>query len=217
MAQRDQKECILESLGKALEEGKVDEGIIDLLRLINSHPDLVTTSSCSGRVQIILVDAPGDKCGSRVMRKWHGTPGPEEMENAYRSWDGRGHLMVMAQPLLLHVRARDLDTGIRFRNVSQNAGLKHSTIRSLRLVRGRVPEWGVTVEALGTERMEFPLNLLGSSPDRNVFRGISEHCGTLINRTKSHIPRLKERFRTEFSEGLGPDHPVRTVDIGTKD
>jgi tRNA wybutosine-synthesizing protein 3 len=35
-------------------KGTIDEPIIPLIKLINSHSDMVTTSSCSGRVSVFL-------------------------------------------------------------------------------------------------------------------------------------------------------------------
>lgn len=39
-------------------KGTIDEHLLPLIRLINSHPDMFTTSSCSGRVSVFL---EGDK------------------------------------------------------------------------------------------------------------------------------------------------------------
>lgn len=51
------KQHILQKLEQQIDaspKGSLDEPIVDLIELINDHPDMVTTSSCSGRLSIFL-------------------------------------------------------------------------------------------------------------------------------------------------------------------
>ncbi len=179
----------------AIGRGAVDEEVIPLLDVINRIDDLVTTSSCSGRIQLICMPRPGDKLNSNVLGKWHRRMEEDELEEALGKWDNEGMLFLMAQPLLLHMRARDLQTAVRVRNACQGAGMKFSSIRSLKLSGGSAEEWGTTVEVMGSERMEVPLHTL---PDKTLSETIGPFVGfanDLIIRTKSHIPVLIDLFR----------------------
>lgn len=53
------KRFILEQIGSPngtdlSPKGSIDEPLLDLIGLINAHPDMVTTSSCSGRLSVFL-------------------------------------------------------------------------------------------------------------------------------------------------------------------
>ncbi len=179
----------------AIEKGAVDEEMIPLLYAINGIEDLVTTSSCSGRIQLIGMPRPGDKLNSKVLGKWHRSIKEGELEEALGRWDGEGMLFLMAQPLLLHIRARDLQTAVRVRNSCQGAGMKFSSIRSLKLSGGSAEEWGTTVEVMGSERMEVPLHTLPHEVLSETIGPFVGFANDLIIHTKSHIPVLIDLFR----------------------
>ena len=189
------KERTLSSLRAAIERGAVDEDIIPLLDAINRIDELVTTSSCSGRIQLIGMPRPGDKLNSNVLGKWHRRIQEAELEEALGRWDGKGMLFLMAQPLLLHMRARDLQTAVRVRNICQASGMKFSSIRSLKMSRGSVEEWGTTVEVMGSERMEVPLHALSDDTLSETIGPFVGFANELIIRTRSHIPVLIDLFR----------------------
>jgi tRNA wybutosine-synthesizing protein 3 len=50
-------------------KGEVDEGVLDLLELLNNHEDYVTTSSCSGRAVVFLAP-PKDGPNSDGKGRW---------------------------------------------------------------------------------------------------------------------------------------------------
>ncbi len=182
------KADVLSKLEGALNKGLVDEEVIDLLSSFNSIDGVVTTSSCSGRYQLISISAPGDKKGSEVIGKWHREVTVEELMDAIRKWDGSGELHLLVQPLLLHIRTKDISTASRIRTMGQEAGLKFSTIRSIKLDRNGSPApWGMVVELLGTERMEIPIDGI---PPVSLEACISDWVvkgNGLIRKTKGHI------------------------------
>lgn len=190
------KSAALRKLRQAVSQDLVDEEVIPLLFLLCDIDGLVTTSSCSGRVQLISTPSPGDKRGSRVIGKWHRKVHVKEVLDAVDSWNGRGELYLLVQPLLVHVRCRDLPSAARLRNLAQGAGLKSSTIRSVRLDGEEPAEWGTVVEIMGTERMEVPIDGI----DRVCLERCMEQWVTkgnrLLDRTKRNIPRLTKELRT---------------------
>lgn len=182
---------ILDSLDNAKAAGEVDADIIPLLDRINSFDDWITTSSCSGRFQVISTATPGDKVGSRVLGKWHREVEKEEVLGAIGRWDSKGGLHLMVQPLLIHIRCLDIPSAVGLRNIGQGAGIKYCSIRSLKLDRyDRPTDWGITVEMMGTERAEIPLHGL----DRGILNSSmgfwADYGNRLLLRTKGHIDDL---------------------------
>ncbi|MEA3558331.1 MAG: hypothetical protein U9R75_03665 [Candidatus Thermoplasmatota archaeon] len=190
-----QKAQVLAKLDEALSQNLVDEDVAPLLVSINNIEELVTTSSCSGRVQVISLPGPGDKRRSKVLGKWHRPVSDREVMDSISSWDGEGELHFLVQPLLIHIRCRDLVSAVKLRNLGHGMGLKFSTIRSLKLdKRGDPLRWGTVVELLGTERIEVPVD--------GIIGGVLETCipewvkkgNSLLRRTKGHIPVLKQEL-----------------------
>ncbi len=58
-------------LQELIRRGEVDDGVLPVLRTLNSNSDYITTSSCSGRIQLIELPAVGEKRRSEVLAKWH--------------------------------------------------------------------------------------------------------------------------------------------------
>jgi len=187
----DIKSNTLKKLNEAVSQGLVDEEVMPLLSILNSKEGLVTTSSCSGRFQLISVPTAGDKLGSNIVGKWHRTVEVTELEEAIGSWNGEGELHLLVQPLLIHIRAKDIETGARLRVLAQQCGLKFSTIRSVKLDGdGNVQPWGVMVEVMGTERMEIPLDGIPKEALDSCLEPWVRRGNQLITRTKGHIDKM---------------------------
>ena len=65
----ENKKKALENFEKHLKEGRVDEELIEFLKEFNKKENYYTTSSCAGRI-IILLDK-GKKGESKIVAKWH--------------------------------------------------------------------------------------------------------------------------------------------------
>ena len=61
----------MKKLDEAKSEGLVDEGVVEVLRAFNSHPDIFTTSSCAGRLQLIVLPDIGRKDSVELRKTWH--------------------------------------------------------------------------------------------------------------------------------------------------
>jgi len=187
------KQETLKKLRDARARNLVDKEVDPLLDAINGIEDAVTTSSCSGRVQLIQVPDLGDKRGSNILGKWHRTVSREEVLKAYEKWDGKGQVHLHVQPLLVHVRCRNILTAVKLRNTAQEKGMKFSNIRSMKMGRKGDPlEWGAVVEFLGTERMEVPIHGISEDIISEVIGPLIEHGNELILRTKTRIRVMTE-------------------------
>lgn len=193
------KEATISKLDDALDKGLVDREVVPLLEAINRLEDAVTTSSCSGRFQLIQVPNPGDKLNSNVLGKWHRKIESGEVMEALGRWDGTGQVHFLVQPLLVHIRCRNIETASRLRNLAHGSGLKFSTIRSMKtLPSGGVPEWGVVVEFLGTERMEVPLHIFPREDLESIVPPLINHGNELMERIKLRIPAMIDSLIKEF-------------------
>ena len=61
----------MEKLEEAKSEDLVDEGVIEVLNAFNSHPDIFTTTSCAGRLQLIVLPDIGRKDSVELRKTWH--------------------------------------------------------------------------------------------------------------------------------------------------
>lgn len=196
----DNKSKVMAELDRKIVEGKVDEEIVNLLRIINASDKYYTTSSCAGRLQLIALPKLGDKLMSVVVAKWHQPIEMPELKRALDSWDGKHMLFLMVQSPVVHVVCHDLTCASRLRNLADGAGFKYSTIRSIHTSEtDHGPEQTITVEILSTERMDMPIG-----NDGKIFV-TDEHLDFLLNlsmqaldRARGKLARLEETVREKL-------------------
>ena len=166
-----EKKSVLEEYAKSLRTQKIDSRVIPVLKLINTHNDYYTTSSCSGRVMLLALEAPGTKNESIILGKWHDRVNKEQFEVCMSAWNKFKFLYFLAQSPIFHVIARDIKSAVRLRNLGVQAGFKYSSIRSVKPIKrsknGSKSENKVddeefkdarfTVELLSTERLNIPI------------------------------------------------------------
>jgi tRNA wybutosine-synthesizing protein 3 len=88
-----------------------DEEVEELLHKINDLDDFFTTSSCSGRIVLILLPEIGAKRETRFIGKWHRPVNKTEvlaaMDDGGSSMEG--DLWLLAQSPILHVACRSVE------------------------------------------------------------------------------------------------------------
>ena len=143
----------LAKLAEARAAGKVDEAAMAVCDALNATSDAYTTSSCAGRIQLLVLPALGDKAGSIVLGRWHEPPRVPMAIAALgaRPEDVPGDAWLMAEPPIFHVEARDLREAERLRALAESCGFKRSVLRRAR------EDGGVLVEWASTERLETPV------------------------------------------------------------
>ncbi|KAI3404858.1 hypothetical protein KGF56_002375 [Candida oxycetoniae] len=145
---RQKKQSILASISTngpdnvdASPKGTIDEHCLPIINLINAHPDMVTTSSCSGRVSVYL-EGTQDKIVSKGNHgKWlFVTHDPSEMLDWYKTlnftfepnfpssaYNARG-IIYKFEALILHVKCRDFATAKQLYTVAMGCGFRESGI-----------------------------------------------------------------------------------------
>ncbi|AAS54445.1 AGL045Wp [Eremothecium gossypii ATCC 10895] len=152
-------------------KGDIDSLCIPIIELINSHKDMVTTSSCSGRVSVFV---EGRKAGSKPGGKgeggrWLFVSHDKELVRGWRAahdldWDAaragdgdsNGRFMLYKfEPFILHVKCRDFAAAARLLRVAMACGFRESGIGSNNLVGIRI-----------SIKLDVPIGRLDESTDR---------------------------------------------------
>lgn len=141
-----------EDLPDASPKGTIDARCIPLIETINAHPNMVTTSLCLGRVSVFL---EGIKQKTQIGAKGNEgkwlfvTHEPEELDGWYKSVDfdynAEGSMddytrfiLYKFEPLILHVKCRDLMTASKLYSVAMACGFRESGIGSNNIVGIRI-------------------------------------------------------------------------------
>lgn len=150
---------IASSQTDASPKGSIDVKCIPLMEVINAHPNMVSTSSCSGRVSVFL---EGVKQGPQIGAKGHEgrwlfvTHDKEELgewwtqvglqfgnnvqinsEASQSSEDATRYILFKFEPFILHVKCRDPETARQLYTVAMASGYRESGIGSNNLVAVR--------------------------------------------------------------------------------
>jgi tRNA wybutosine-synthesizing protein 3 len=148
------KETKLKKFDDHLKEKKVDELIINLLNKINKNKDLVTTSSCAGRIVLLEFDIAEGKKTARFFRKWHRKIRESEIIAAldeYKKYKNRKQLWFKVEPLIMHVAAKNVASAKKFLEEIRKVGIKRGGIQSITKEK-------VMIEIQGNSVMVFPVN-----------------------------------------------------------
>lgn len=145
-------------------KGNIDVLCIPIIDLINSHQDMVTTSSCSGRVSIFIEGTKFHKGKVKTGGKGEGgkwlfaTHDYKEVQNwlerrsdenlKFLGIDGNTELnsihentrlvLYKFEPFILHVKCRDFTTASKLCNAAMACGFRESGIGPNNLVALRI-------------------------------------------------------------------------------
>lgn len=144
----DSKEKALELLKKAKINEKVDKKIISILDLINSSTEFYTTSSCAGRIVLLEIPKIGDKRNAKFVGIWHRTIKSKDFLSALKNAKN-GLLWILAQPPILHISAKKINSADRLVKIANASGFKNSSFKSV--------DKNIVVEICSTERLDAPI------------------------------------------------------------
>ncbi|OYT54053.1 MAG: hypothetical protein B6U72_04065 [Candidatus Altiarchaeales archaeon ex4484_2] len=144
----NQKRNALERYNQARNLGDVDEEIIPLLEHINSLDDFYTTSSCSGRITLLL--ERGSKKESRWLGKWHREITPGEVIECLQDIPPDGVVWFKYESAILHIAAKTIEKAKKILYIVRDSGYKRVGLQGLKKER-------YLVEVCDTERVDCPL------------------------------------------------------------
>lgn len=184
-------------------KGTIDEFCIPIIHLINSNKDMVTTSSCSGRVSVFLegmknIDQDDIKIGAKGnYGRWiFVTHDPKDLPdwsssvdfkyitdgNSYRSTDvNTRYILYKFEPLILHVKCRDLEMANSLYSAAMSCGFRESGIGTNNIVGIRI-----------SIKLDVPIGFLNEI-NQELTSFVSEDYLRII--TKLSEDRFKENFK----------------------
>ncbi len=173
-----QKASVLRREDKS-RKGSIDEPIIPLIEKINSHKDYFTTSSCSGRTIVINRYGRNEKLDSRWLYSEHSLPKYKEIIKAINQ-DFNGELWLKFEPLIIHIRCRNIYSAKKMLDYARGSGLKNSGIITL----SRYP----VVQVEGTDKID---TLIG----KDKILVDEEYIKVLLSIIKKKFKRNKSKTK----------------------
>jgi len=179
-----EKAFAIQRLKREIEAGKVDIEILDIIELINAHKNYYTTSTCSGRIQVIDIDNLSSMRGKRIINKHSEISTQEILPLSFNNF-----LFLMAEPPIFHIVAKDLEAAKKLLEISHNIGFKRTGIRDVKNER-------FVVEVLSTEFLKIPLGKNGklwfSNENLNEVVKISN---ALLKRGKNKLEKMRSELK----------------------
>lgn len=174
-------------------KGSIDTKCIPIIELINSNNDMVTTSSCSGRVSVFIEGIKAqEKIGSKGNEgHWLYVNHDYDIKNWYKSIKFQYNLegfpdseltrfiLFKFEPLILHVKCRDNIMANELYKTSMNCGFRESGIGNNNVVAIRI-----------SIKLDVPI---GYFEDEVPTLTVNENYLKFI--TKLSLDRFNENFR----------------------
>ena len=178
----------MKKLEDAKSEGLVDEGVISVLNSLNSHPDIFTTSSCAGRIQLIVLPDIGRKDSVELRKKWHRPVEFQEVKDAITNLEVPPDSIVIlqGQSPIFHVSCRTMELAQKFRGIVHSKGWKYSS-----LITGNEDKW--IVEVLSASRIDNLLFRDGviDPPSDDRLKFIIEESNKILIKAQSRLEALE--------------------------
>jgi tRNA wybutosine-synthesizing protein 3 len=182
------KSKAMQKLESALSEGLVDEGVISVLNSFNSHPDIFTTSSCAGRIQLIVLPDIGRKDSVELRKKWHRPVEFQDVKDAITNLDVPSNSIVIlqGQSPIFHVSCRTMELAQKFRGIVHSQGWKYSS-----LITGNEDKW--VVEVLSANRIDNLLfrNGVIDSPGDERLKFMIEESNKILIKAQARLEALE--------------------------
>jgi tRNA wybutosine-synthesizing protein 3 len=178
----------MKKLEYALSEGLVDEGVISVLNSFNSHPDIFTTSSCAGRLQLIVLPDIGRKDSVALRKTWHRRVEFQEVKDAITNLEipSNSIVILQGQSPIFHISCRTMELAQKFRGIVHGQGWKYSS-----LLTGNDDKW--IVEILSANRIDNLLFREGviDSPDDERLKFIIEESNKILVKAQARLEALE--------------------------
>ena len=140
------KDDVLNKLDKSYAQ-KWDKRIKMLCDKINKNPNYFTTSSCSGRV-LLMIDKERKSPGLFLWIS-HDRIRSDDLRRALSSFERKNLVKFKCEPPIIHIVCKNLPFAQNLLEKGQKAGWKNSGIINLRR--------NFVVELHGTEKLELPM------------------------------------------------------------
>ena len=176
------KKEVLSKIDKSNKKGW-DKPILNLCNKINSNKDYYTTSSCSGRI-LIMVDQE-KKAPELFKFNFHNLiENVDDFIKIIEQIKGKDSLKFKLEPCILHVACKDLISARKLYDFAQKTGWKRSGLISF---KNRF-----ILELNGTDKLEFPLTNKGKTlVDKSFLKFIVDKSNNKLKKSWEKIKKLE--------------------------
>jgi tRNA wybutosine-synthesizing protein 3 len=169
--------------------GEWDKKIIPICNKINSLENFYTTSSCSGRI-ILMIDQDKKREGL-FLKSYHNKVSFDKLKKDLKEIVKKNKNQIIKfklEPCIIHIVCKSLDDAKFTLELANNSGWKNHFIISL----GKNP----IIELSGTERIEFPIfdgkNIL---VDDKFLKIVLKKANEKLENGWKKIERLKKELK----------------------
>lgn len=170
---------------------KADPKIISLCRFLNKQNEFFSSSSCSGRIMLLNVDALETKQPDAFYYKKHGAVTAGAIWKKINA-KTKNDLWFKQEAFILHLGTNTLENANRLLAIAKNAGIKRGGIMVAKPGK-------FLLEFIGTHNMSVPVK------SGNEILVTEKYVGTLVKRANQKIEQNFAqllRFENELKKEL---------------
>ncbi len=163
-------------------KGFVDEEIKALINLINENENYYTTSSCAGRIVILLIKDKTKKHETEWLFTSH-QPVQKIEENIIKKI--RGDCWLKFEPCIIHLCCKDLQSAITFIDAAKQVGFKRGGVCSIS------KDNRIIIEVSGVDRIDVPIaNEQGLLISGEYLDFLIQECNRKMEKNSERINRF---------------------------
>lgn len=185
----DKKKLALKKLQEAINEEKVDVGVLDLINIINSYEQYYTTSSCAGRFVVLSKSSFRGKYTADFVYKTHSPPVdlPKVIEAVLKPFEG--YLYINIEPPTYHIACKTLEDAIKLHQLAIDNNIGYSMFKTIKK--------SIIVEIRGTGNLSIPIGFQGKLYVSNEYL---EHVRNLSNEILSSEQARIKKFENKIQQ-----------------
>ncbi|MFH1448564.1 MAG: hypothetical protein ABIG39_06910 [Candidatus Micrarchaeota archaeon] len=176
----------LQLLSKCKAKGEVDSRLTNILDSINTNQELVTSSSCSGR--IVLLEIAEKKGDAHFYRKWHREVGFDEVWEALRDYKGKKKLWFRCEAFIIHIFAEEIEAATSLLKLARKAGFKRGGIWGFK------NDWPF-LELIGTNGFSLPVFDKKPLTSKTHCEYILKTANKTLKKNYSQLKRFEKGLR----------------------
>jgi tRNA wybutosine-synthesizing protein 3 len=171
---------------EALNKGKIDAPMIELLEFISKTKNYFTSSHCSGRIMLLNSDLNEEKKEAAFYRKWHRKVEFKELISAVNECSHP--LWFKLEPFILHIGCKTIKNAKKLIELKNISGIKRGGIMVL-------SEGKIILELTGTQYISVPLKEKKMLLTENALKIILKTANKKMDKNFNQIKRLEENAK----------------------
>lgn len=173
-------------------KGSIDKRILNLVNALNRSGNFYTTSSCSGRIMLLV---PGrDKRSTQWLFVTHEPVSLQQLQNALSSKLPKKEIWLRQEAMILHACCRNLDDASRLLLLSKSAGFRRSGIIAL---NGKI-----VVEIVGSAHFETIVAASGKIvADRKLLKLLMAAANKRLKKNFAMIKKFEKEMKIPTTQG----------------